>query len=114
MRHLVPAFAEAALNRGAQIDNLLPATPGFPVRWLSAWQSQGLFVLHMYELDIPVPDGFYDLSAMVSDEMDEKSEIGRYAEAESLLIAAESLGGAPDRWVNQGLVNDEYLDRLGQ
>jgi hypothetical protein len=68
----------------------------------------------MYELDFPVPDDFYDLSALVSDEMDEASEVGRFAEPSALFDAAESLGGATERWVNQGVLGDEYRDRLSQ
>jgi hypothetical protein len=114
MRHLAPAFAEVALRRGAPIENLLPSTPDGAVRWLSAWESGGSFSLQLYELDVPVPEGFYDLSALVSDDVDEVSETGRYADPESLFAAADALGGAPDTWVNVGIIGDEYRDRLTQ
>lgn len=110
MRHLTPSFAEAALRRGAQIENLLTPSATGNVRWLAAWESSGTFRLHLYELDEAVPPDFYDLSALVSDEADEASEVGRYVDPASLLAAAEALGGAPDAWVNQGLVGSEYWD----
>lgn len=110
MRHLTPSFAEAALRRGAPIENLLkPAAPG-NARWLAAWESSGTFRLHLYELDEPVPQDFYDLSALVSDEADEASEVGRYTDPASLFAAAEAIGAASDSWVNQGVVGSEYWD----
>jgi hypothetical protein len=110
MRHLTPSFAESALRRGAPIEILL--TPGEcgAARWLSARASDGTFRLHLYELEEAVPDDFYDLSALISDEADESSEVGRYADAADLFVAASELGGEPDAWVNHGLIGAEYWD----
>jgi hypothetical protein len=70
----------------------------------------GRFRLHLFELEEAVPDDFYDLSALISDEADESSEVGRYADPAALFVAASELGGEPDAWVNHGLIGAEYWD----
>ena len=110
MRHLTPAFAESTLKRGEPIETLLVTSVSGHARWLSAWASDGAFRLHLYELETSVPDGFYDLSALISDEAEEASEVGRYADPADLFAAARELGGQPGAWVNGGLVGAEYWD----
>ena len=115
MRHLMLEQAAAALRRGTPVEQLLRSEPqdGQPtVKWLSVNPVRdGSFVVtahHVY--DEGVPD-VYELTPVdTEEELGEGADVGRYAEAEAALDAAGDHGALSDRWVNFGMVADEYAD----
>jgi hypothetical protein len=60
--------------------------------------------------DDGVPD-VYELTPVDSEEyVGEGVDVGRHAEAEAALEAAAAHGAQSARWVNFGMVADEYAD----
>ena len=115
MRHLTPAQAVAALRRGKPVEQLLRSEPheGQPtVKWLSVNPVRdGSFVVtahHVYDDGIP---DVYELTPVDPEEyVGEGVDVGRHAEPEAAIEAAGDHGALSDRWVNLGMVADEYAD----
>jgi len=117
MRHLTPSFAIGALRRGGQIDQFLGGSTldGKPtVRWASVYQSGHDFVVAVHAVeDIGSADyaGVTESPPVDEDEyVGEGKIIGRFETPDEALRMSESLGARPNRWVNAGLVCEEYLD----
>jgi hypothetical protein len=116
VRHLTPAQAAAALRRGKPVEQLLPSEPhdGQPtVKWLSVTpERDGSFVVtahHVYDDGIP---DVYECTPVDAEEyLGEGVDVGRHAGAEDALEATIDRGAHSDRWVNVGMVADEYADR---
>lgn len=119
MRHLIESFALGALHRGRPIEQFLgpaggPDVPG--IRWVEVVPTRSGYkvVLHA-SADIGGED-FYDLVEFPPlDPEDEDQAFGQeiavVADARDALALAESHAGAVrDRWVNQGVAQDEYRD----
>ncbi|GAA4522352.1 hypothetical protein GCM10023191_101600 [Actinoallomurus oryzae] len=122
MRHLTRSFAEGALRRGRQIEQLLEAFEQDGrrgLRWTSispATRFHGFIVsLHTvedidYRLTVDEYPSFYE-----SDEEDFGQTIGETESAEEALdLAHRELAANPARWVNQGVLPDEYNDYVEQ
>ncbi|WP_329244514.1 hypothetical protein OG417_47950 [Actinoallomurus sp. NBC_01490] len=122
MRHLTRSFAEGALRRGRQIEQLLEAFEQDGrrgLRWASispATRFHGFIVsLHTvedidYRLTVDEYPSFYE-----SDEEDFGQTIGETESAEEALdLAHRELTANPARWVNQGVLQDEYNDDVEQ
>lgn len=122
MRHLTRSFAEGALRRGRQIEQLLEAFEQDGrrgLRWTSispATRFHGFIVsLHTvedidYRLTVDEYPSFYE-----SDEEDFGQTIGETESAEEALdLAHRELAANPARWVNQGVLQDEYNDYVEQ
>jgi hypothetical protein len=64
---------------------------------------------HVYDDGIP---DVYEFTPVNAEEyVGEGVDVGRHAEAEGALEAASDHGALSDRWVNFGMVADEYADR---
>ena len=114
MRHLTPDQAAAALRRGKPVEQLLQSEPhdGQPtVKWLTINPVSDGFVLSAHHVfDDGIPD-VYELTPVDSEEyVGEGVDVGRHAEAEAALEAAGDHGAHSARWVNFGMVADEYAD----
>ena len=121
MRHLTQLQALAALGRGAPIEQMLSenlASGSFS--WLAALPRQGGFVMRLHHTVDRGSDSYLDVYEFGSvDEGDEGDEgddlgdgesLGEYPDGATLMMAATEVGARPDRWVNAGLIQDEYRD----
>jgi hypothetical protein len=117
-RYLTAAEAAGALRRSRQIEQFLEcyvaADGRTAVRWLTAYTSGRTFELVIHEVEDIGTDGFFDVSAFPP--LDDKEYMGEGRAvatadvAEALLDAALDHGASTDRWVNFGVVQDEYAD----
>jgi hypothetical protein len=118
-RYLTASEAVAALSRGSQIEQFLGsyvAPDGrSAVRWLSAFRSGRTFKVVIHDVEDVGTDDFGDLSAFPPLDDDEYSGEGRSLitadDAHSLIGAAAAHGADSERWVNGGMVQDEYLEQ---
>ncbi|GLY75012.1 hypothetical protein [Actinoallomurus iriomotensis] len=124
MRHLTRSFAEGTLRRGREVEQLLEAFEQDgrrELRWASIsppTRSHGFTVqLHTvedlddtYQLTVDEYPSFHE-----SDEEDFGQTIGETESAdEAIDLAARELAADPARWVNQGVLQDEYNDYVKQ
>ncbi|MCP3881328.1 MAG: hypothetical protein GY701_23490 [Sulfitobacter sp.] len=118
MRHLSEDQAAAALRRGRQIEQYLGSAAlsddRWGVRWLtiSHYGNEYRVALHHVE-DIGGPR-FADLSELPPidphEHIGEGTEVASAADPADAIQAARSHGADNSRWVNQGVIGDEYLD----
>lgn len=121
MRHLSVDQARAALRRGRSVEQLLSSTPVDvrpTVRWLSIAPTRpGEYELRMHLVLDVGSDDFLDVTEFPP--VDEENEyvgegkpFGTFREPNDILGEAHrEWGASPDRWVNEGLVGEEYDDR---
>ncbi|MES9536325.1 hypothetical protein [Actinomadura sp. NPDC000600] len=116
MRYLTDTFAAGALRRGQEVEQLLGAFEEEGrrgLRWCCIWpptRFRGFVVrLHVVEECESLPvDEFPAFNA--ADE-DGARTVGETESAEAALALAEQqLGADRGRWVNQGVLLDEYRD----
>lgn len=85
-------------------------------RWLRACRTDDGFALRLMETLDEGSEDFLDLyefnSADASDEDNAGEVIGRSSSPSDLLRLAAGVGASDDRWVNAGLIQDEYLDLI--
>jgi hypothetical protein len=121
-RHLSRALAEAALRGGRGIEQLLSVdvegTGIRRVRWVAISSSRrGEFTLTAHNVRDEGSSSIFDVHEFAPADDEEPIGEGRlvntFAEAEMAISAAEALGAVPARWVNQGLIGDEYRDATG-
>lgn len=126
-RYLTFDEAVAALRRGAPIEQMLgidwprdgsDGSQGV-VRWLTASRhherlspDDGRFVLSRHEV-IDIGSGVMcDVSEFPPVDRDEYTGVGRHvaddSDASALLALVATVGGRDDRWVNFGVIGDEY------
>lgn len=117
MRHLTHAAALAALNRGAGIQQLLPVSDEDEdtVRWVTARPDRtGQYLLTLHHVFDEGTEDFMDVAEFspVDDEeyVGEGKQVAQAPSAEGLLEAARQVGARDGRWVNQGVIDDEYRD----
>lgn len=120
MRHLTPAFAIAALGRGRQIEQFLGGAvegEASSITFVTISPRGNAFRLSVHEvLDVGSAD-FLDVSEFPpideAEYVGEGRSLGTAASPTDAIALAESIVSArPDRWVNQGVVSDEYADYL--
>lgn len=124
MRHLTRSFAEGTLRRGREVEQLVEAFEQDGrrgLRWASIsppTRFHGFIVgLHTvedlddtYRLTLDEYPSFHE-----SDEEDFGQTIGETEAAEEAIdLAYRELGADPARWVNQGVLQDEYNDYVKQ
>ncbi len=117
-RHLVRASAVAALRRGRGIEQLLEVEPSRnagSVKWLAiSPAADGRFELRFHHVRNEGSSSFFDVHEFspVDDDEDlgEGRVVERYEDSDAAVQAAERLGAAPDRWVNEGVIDAEYMD----
>jgi hypothetical protein len=118
MRHLTVNFALGALRRGSGIQQLLgtDCVAGRPtLRWLTAWRDRdGGCVLTIHHAFDEGSEQFWDVaefSPVDPDEyLGEGRHLGTFSTPEDVLHAAQAYGAVTTRWVNQGVIDDEYRD----
>jgi hypothetical protein len=114
VRHLTEHQVLAALRRGATVEQMLSRDlRAGSFRWMVARATEGGFVLRSHETRDDGSEDFLDVHEFRPVDADAPEEgvvVGRFTDAASLLEAAAALGARPDRWVNEGLVQDEYGD----
>ena len=119
VRHLTERLLLGALRRGCSVEQFLGAcgTPHRPgVRHAEVRPADGRFEVWLHEAEDVGGENFLDLTGFPPlDPDDEETEFGRLLgtardPAAALRIAAQHCGTGPERWVNQGVVQDEYRD----
>lgn len=115
MRHMTEQQALTALRRRAPIEQMLSEnldTASFS--WLAARPSGQGFTLRLRHTRDDGSANFLDVYEFKSvDEDDYLGEgvlVGEYPDEASLLQAAVEVGAQMDRWVNEGVIQDEYRD----
>jgi len=123
MRHLSRPQAESALRRGRQVDQLLglellPCNR-WSVRWLTISPARAGFRLIQHHVEDVAPTaGTFDLYEFppIDPEEDhgEGIEIGVESGPVEAIDLAVDHGADPERWVNFGVLADEYRDHLAE
>ncbi|WP_033329076.1 hypothetical protein [Streptomyces yerevanensis] len=119
MRYLTESFALGALRRGRPIEQFLgpagsPERPG--IRYIEVKPAKIRYEIYLHTLADVGHETFVDVvefPPLCTD--DEEEEFGRLVATRddplAALAAAEDItGAARGRWVNAGLVQDEYHD----
>lgn len=118
MRHLSEGQALAALRRGAAVEQLL-STPDRleTLEWLclSPRSSETYLIRHrVHNVSTPEFRDVYEFPPVDPDEEHgEGVVLDRFANAVEAFAAAGEHGAQPDRWVNEGVVQDEAADVSG-
>ncbi|MEG2806025.1 hypothetical protein [Stenotrophomonas sp.] len=116
MRHLIEFDVKANLRNGRTVEQLLPGrieAGETIIRHLSIHRTrEGEWMVEVYEVYDDGPD-FMDLYEFSSVDPDMPAgEEPTFASVEdALAYCSEQLGARPDRYVNLGLVSEEYRDR---
>jgi hypothetical protein len=121
VRHLTRDFALGALRRGKPIEQFLGPVEVDGVagiRWVAVtpW-SDGRLRVSLHTVGDPDDDSIGDLANLLSldpvdeDYVGEGRELGSVDEPpDAIELAQRETGAAPDRWVNAGVVGEEYGD----
>ncbi|MEU1344513.1 hypothetical protein [Streptomyces sp. NPDC005827] len=117
MRHLTPAFALGALRRGKQIEQFLGATETdgrHGLRWIAISPGRTGVTIYLSDVEDVGTDTFLDITEFPPLDPDEETW-GREVAVlptpeEALHLAEHELAADPQRWVNDGVVCDEYQD----
>lgn len=101
------------LRRGAPIEQMLTENLNERVlRWCSVRRSGVRFALTIHDVRDDGDDDFLDVYEFrtVDDEevVGEGRLVGTYSDVASVLRAAGAIGARADRWVNAGVIQDEY------
>ena len=116
-RYLQRPFMESALNRGRSVEQLLPPgeTDGqSTVRWLELSRAaDGNIELRLNEAIDVGRDDYFDIYGFPpvgdNDELAVRRRV--FSSLNEALAAARQLYSAsPDRFVNEGVTQDEYRD----
>ncbi|MEY9969012.1 hypothetical protein ABIA33_007099 [Streptacidiphilus sp. MAP12-16] len=117
VRHLAPGFALGALHRGKQIEQFLGEVDRDGrrgLRWIAISPDRTGVTIYLSEVEDAGTDTFYDVSEFPPLDPDDGTwgkEIATVLTPEEALIRACSEPGVnPDRWVNEGVICDEYRD----
>lgn len=115
VRHLTEQEAATALRPGASIEQLLTATLGErTVRWLSIAATGDGFALRLHDVLDDGSDDFLDVyefrPANEDEHVGEGVLLGTFPDVRAAIDAATRAGARGTRWVNGGVVQDEYAD----
>jgi hypothetical protein len=117
MRHLIHSFAVGALRRGKTIEQFLgeiQTEHGRGIRWLEISPTRDGFIVYRGDVVDVGTDDRLDISVFPWLDPEHEDDDDRMAVAatpeEALAFAERFLAAHPDRWVNQGVVCDEYAD----
>ncbi|MFC5674638.1 hypothetical protein [Streptomyces incanus] len=119
MRYLVEPFIVGALRRGRSVEQFLgpvgsPDRPG--LRYAEVRAVRTSFEVYVHIVEDVGHETFLDLDEFPPFDQDaEEEEFGRLLGSTeepqgALVLAEECTGAVRGRWVNQGVVQDEYLD----
>jgi 2,4-dienoyl-CoA reductase-like NADH-dependent reductase (Old Yellow Enzyme family) len=119
VRYLTESFAVGALNRGRPVEQFLgpvATSDRSGVSYVEVRPVRGAYELYVYTVEDVGHEGFFDLIEFPPFDADaEEEDFGRLVatvqDPMSALDAAEEIAGAVRaRWVNEGMVQDEYAD----
>lgn len=118
MRYLTNTFAAGALRRGREVEQLLGAFEDEGrrgIRWCCIWPAKrfrGFVVrLHIVEECESIPVDEFPAFYAADEDQDGARTVGEIESAEAAIDLAErELGADRGRWVNQGVLFDEYWD----
>jgi hypothetical protein len=120
MRHLRGSFTEGALRRGAAIAQWIPDSPVVhgraTISWLRAQRrSDGTYVLgrhHVFDEGSAHFIDVWEFSPVDDDEiLGVGTDLATFSSGAELLEAAvRDWGADAHRWVNDGMIQDEYRD----
>jgi hypothetical protein len=120
VRYLTRSFALGALRRRKAIEQFLgpvevDGVAG--VRWVAVSPSAGRYSVTVHTVQDLGDDQFLDMAnlpplGLVDEEYaGQGRELGRHDDPAAAVELAERLAGAvPERWVNFGVVGEEYAD----
>ncbi|MDX2929345.1 hypothetical protein PV411_33090 [Streptomyces sp. NRRL_B-16638] len=119
MRYLVEPFIVGALRRGRSVEQFLgpvgsPERPG--VRYTEVRTARTSYEVYVHAFEDVGHEGFVDLDVFPPFDQETEEEdfgqlLGTAEDPQDALVLAEKLTGAVrGRWVNQGVVQDEYGD----
>lgn len=115
-RYLTEAEARSALTRGASVEQFLglaDVNGRRAVRWLTVSGGRS-YVVRLHEVEDVGDDDFLDVSEFPPLDPDEYLGDGRTvadeSEPDAAFAVAAKLGASADRWVNSGVVQNEYAD----
>ncbi|MDP0489421.1 MAG: hypothetical protein Q7Q71_00035 [Verrucomicrobiota bacterium JB023] len=110
-RYLTFSQIKTALNRGKSVEFFLGSTCEGQISWLSLTPKQGLVELWRFDVFDDGADDYLDVYSFEMVEPDFLDPLRVFdAASEALSYAAESHAAEADRWVNEGVVQDEYGD----
>lgn len=117
MRYLAESFALGALRRGKAIAQFLGPSEGqaggLVVSWVEVQPSRDAFTVVLHAAEDVGGEYFADLWEFPPADPDNEfgRKLGEAEEPSEAVAIAEKLTGAVrSRWVNLGVVQDEYLD----
>lgn len=115
VRHLSEQQTLAALHRRISVEQMLTRNlSDGTVCWLSVQPTGEGFAVRLHRVRDEESTDFFDVYEFEPMDEDEDSGEGRLAEhypdARTALAAAVGEGAHPGRWVNSGVLQDEYAD----
>jgi hypothetical protein len=116
---LAESFIIGALRRGRSVEQFLgpvgsPERPG--VRYAEVRAARTSYEVYVHAVEDVGHESFLDLGSFPPFDQDAEEEdfgrlLGRVEDPQGALVLAEECTGAVrGRWVNQGVVQDEYHD----
>ncbi|MEV3972607.1 hypothetical protein AB0K68_31400 [Streptomyces sp. NPDC050698] len=119
MRYLVEPFVIGALRRGRSVEQFLgpvgsPERPG--VRYAEVRAARTSYEVYVHAVEDVGHENWLDLGEFPPFDQDAEEEdfsrlLGTAEDSQDALVLAEQRTGAVrGRWVNQGVVQDEYHD----
>lgn len=113
-RYLITPFIESAVHRGASVMQFLG---GFlagdepALRYVELRPGEDGVEVWVHEVFDAGSETYADVGGFgaVDEDADEPAVVAETI-AEALAIAHERFGAVPDRWVNESMIDDEYLD----
>jgi hypothetical protein len=125
VRHLTIEQAETNLRLGKALEQWLerkPSQEGIVLRWVRLDRESEAFEVSLYEAIETERAGYeiYGLYALAPDEDGASQQVfgvpttGRFNSAEEAIEHVIQLGGRIDRFVKDGLIQDEYRDIVAE
>ena len=117
-RHLIEPHLRSALDRGKSVEQFLGGSvwEGEPVvRWIEIRQDSDEFVLSFYQVYDEGSEEWLDLYEFqpAMEDPDEDCVEHTFATLDAALaFASAQYGVDPARFVNEGVIQDEYRDYL--
>ncbi|WP_154402852.1 hypothetical protein [Nocardioides speluncae] len=111
MRYLSEVQLTGAFRRGAAAEQRIPSEPGV-FAWLDARPQDAGISLRLFRVNDDGTDDYLDVYEFTPvDECSEDGlELGLVSDVAELHSASARVGARPDRWVNAGVIQDEYAD----
>jgi hypothetical protein len=116
-RYLIEYYIRGAISRGQEVCQFLGGFvhDGQPaLRYLIIRAESDGIVLSMYECEDPQDEAWHDITSFGELDGAEPGESAAEHHCatldEALALATVEYGGRADRWVNQGVLDDEYSD----